>query len=471
MVFRRYLAIPLLGLWLFNLVSCINQPENGQTETQQITPSITLTSISTIKPTLQKTIVTPKLDITIIPSVTPILVYPIIAENLDRLEFIDKYRINADFGREVKGLAISADSKFLAIGMNSGIVIWDLISNKQVKTIKVKTSFVEFSPDGKYLGFAEHLRFGIINLETLEIEQDFSRPGYGNISSNLRFFSDGIRYIVDGKPTEIRSISDGTIITSFVSGAAFNMELSPDGSYLALGSYFEPKMRIYDSSDWTLTKLLKCPGSGMTNVAISHDSKLVACTSYSGSEEIIIYSATTWEKSTTINLIQNVNHPNIPINSLVFSPDDKYITDGYIFYPTDPNQDPFPIPLLNDWRNTVIVSPDGNTLVAMVDSIQITIYRIGKGQTTFVYPHNGEVIDKKKSYEFKINPQPSWTRIWWSFDQDGKNILKGFGGQSIVKIEETDPNHILFIHGYLWVNVWYVENNTQKRKTILVNID
>jgi len=104
-------------------------------------------------------------------------------ELLDAETFAPISRVSVDGGK----LSFSKDGSLLAIfGRKSGIHIWSMNSETFLETIPIKANTVEFSPDGRYLAYADGDSVFLWDIEqrktVIELTGDpqpTSRPGFG----------------------------------------------------------------------------------------------------------------------------------------------------------------------------------------------------------------------------------------------------------------------------------------------------
>jgi hypothetical protein len=70
----------------------------------------------------------------------------------------------------------------------------------------------------------------------------------------------------------------------------------------------------------------------------------------------------------------------------------------------------------------------------------------------FVYPVNGQTLDYKGSYEFKVKPIANAQKYEWDFLQYGKVELREFTGNEF-GIHPGTPEHSKFVPGRIEVSV------------------
>ena len=204
----------------------------------------------------------------------------------------------------MQAVAFSPDGRLLASGTNSGsVILWDLADGSRVRTLEHEAgvSGVAFSADGKMVA---------------------------GVSNALRGNSAWVWMVADG---ELVRILKGPVVTSFQrrrggSEAFFpkvGVAFSPDGAFLAVGSYVNNSVLVWRLSDGNLVQTL----DGMDAV-FSPDGATLATTdagrtSLPGDETIELYRVSDW------SLVRTV-----PGYGLGFSPDWEmlaYLNLGPVF--------------------------------------------------------------------------------------------------------------------------------------------
>ena len=119
------------------------------------------------------------------------------------------------------------------------------------------------------------------------------------------------------KKTEAQSFEFIKVLTE-ATGGINSVAFSPNGTYLALGSG-DAKVRIYNTTTWSLIATLTEASNNVNSVAFSPDGTYLA----SGSEDnrVRIYNTATWSVITTLS-------DGYKVKSVAFSPDGIYLASG-----------------------------------------------------------------------------------------------------------------------------------------------
>jgi WD40 repeat protein len=135
----------------------------------------------------------------------------------------------------------------------------------------------------------------------------------------------------DDKNIEIWDASKGDSVTKLQSEFAFPMVFSPDGKYLATGSYGEPvAIHILDSTSWKeASQISPAQFGGIAPFLFSQDGKYLIAGGCDTSVDRNCNQRTAvgvWELSTG-RQIARIQHER-PVRSIAISPDGEYIISG-----------------------------------------------------------------------------------------------------------------------------------------------
>ncbi|MGH7227374.1 MAG: WD40 repeat domain-containing protein, partial [Gemmataceae bacterium] len=144
---------------------------------------------------------------------------------------------------EQKNIALSPDGKLVAVGQEKAIVLWDLISGKEVRRLAQADAFgVAFSPDGKILAAGgDDPVIHLWDLGTGKKIAQFDWKRNPTSVTVLAFTPDG-KTLIAGQKFDSKiglwDVASGKKRQEHdaKSGAIFTFALSPDGAMLATGS-------------------------------------------------------------------------------------------------------------------------------------------------------------------------------------------------------------------------------------------
>jgi WD40 repeat protein len=242
----------------------------------------------------------------------------------------------------IEALAYSPDGKYLASGRgfvgitenNISVVIWDAQTGQLVHNLNGPVPLessnavrsLVFSRDSKRLAVGyEGKTIAIFDAETWELLKPI--PLTSGISSSLVYSPDG-HYLAHGSwkeaerfPIQILDVQTGEFVQN-LTGHKFESETldySPNGQYLASGA-IDKTISIYSLQSGKLEKTLTGHEGHVHSVAYSPDGKYLA----SGSDDktVKIWKASTYELLTTMK-----EHGGF-ISSIAFSPDGKFLAAG-----------------------------------------------------------------------------------------------------------------------------------------------
>jgi WD40 repeat protein/uncharacterized caspase-like protein len=246
---------------------------------------------------------------------------------------LERLRLLEGLSDRVYAVAVAADGRAIATGMNQGIVLWRLGAARQLFTIAAhadRVSAVAFSPDGRYLVSGSLDRW-------IKLWDGYNgRPlhalyGHSADIPAVGFSPDGTTFAsasLDGK-VRLWQVRDGKLHPGkelFCPGDQFySVAFSPDGKVLLAGTAGE--VRRWDVGTGDALPPLKRPGPRYLGVASTRDGKTIAGACQDGS--IVVWDAPTGKvlhRLTTPNTDQHY-FPGC-MQTVAFSPDGKTVVGG-----------------------------------------------------------------------------------------------------------------------------------------------
>ena len=280
---------------------------------------------------------------------------------------------------DVVASALSRDGRYAATGPGSGgeipshhdnaVRVWDLKTQKVVDRIELKSSELQFSPDGKYLLLTgvSMSSVWLWNLRTHRFEMSY--PGhYAQLNADsTQLVSGDIRQIVlwDLKTKGQKQVFDCPFSRYFFE----SMQLSPDGKQL-LTSCSDYVIRSWDTSTGRLLHEFQGQPTFVIGAGYALNGKLVASPCLDGTLRI-------WDALTS-KLIHTIDCKD-QITDQQFSPDGNRClleTRQGIFMVDIPNGKVLSVLEIFHPVNDACTS--GDSLIVLRDPIQIYDWKAGK---------------------------------------------------------------------------------------------
>ena len=174
------------------------------------------------------------------------------------------------------GLSISSSGRYAVTGgQNKQLVIWELASGRNTRTITDFTDWIygtAFAPDEKRVA------------------------GAG----------------IDG--ASVWDAATGTRVKTLTTEASFSIAYSPDGRYLAVGR--QADVDLWDTASWSLLRSMKGHTYAIRGITFSPDSRLLISSGFDGTARL-------WNVETGAN-VRTLLH-NKGVQSASFSPNGKYV--------------------------------------------------------------------------------------------------------------------------------------------------
>lgn len=345
---------------------------------------------------------------------------------------------------QVMSLAFSRDNNYIAIG-SFDIEIWDITSgNCFKKLIRNKSNpnkiiSLAFSLDGKYLAASSYE--SVIEIWDIEsgicittFEEKIDAP------SSLVFSPNGKYLLCDGCNNNVIHIFDVTlgkrlnILTNHTGSvsAFLTLTFSPDGNYMASGSY-DKTIKIWDvTSNFECIKTLKGHTKAIDKLIYSPDGKYIASSSYDNTIRIWCALSGKCVKTRSLCTQHTTCH-----HEVLFGPDSKNIIFLSLCDTTitiwDVMLDKDIKFFLNEatLRTPVIFSPDGNYIVS--DSWDKAIKNFNLSNFWNLYKDSKNITIEQLYLLTVIKKQQS---VPWSGDKDLSEIYQKLAPKIILALEQ-----------------------------------
>ena len=340
----------------------------------------------------------------------------------------------------VNSISFSPDGRFFASGGGDrAIILWDVRPRQPIGSrfgLGHQTASVAIANDGKH--FASGSDIGVVHLwdVTADPRIDLPLSGHGNTFVNaLAFSPDGKVLATGSHDTTIRlwDVATGQPIGQPLTGHTElinTLTFSPDGNLLASGSW-DDQIILWDVSEPNSPANIATLSGGSEDVislAFSPDGRMLA-SGYKGTEvpgdlhenAIVVL----WEVGTKQPLGQPLRDHTDSVNSVVFSPDGKYLFSGswdktIIQWDVASQQPVAQFVGHIDYIYAVAVSADGTMLASGSSDKTVILWDVATHQPIGqpLNLHNREVISVSFSNNDRTLVTGSWddTVIFWSLE-------------------------------------------------------
>ncbi len=202
------------------------------------------------------------------------------------------------------------------------IRVWDINAGEEIITLPVRAAdinSIDFSPDGRYLAFAE----GVYDLEARQVVKELEKISL--YTGNVAYSPDGALIAIDlpGQPLHLWELASGEVIRSFEDQGenpendTFSVVFSPDGSTLATSAH---EIRILDIVSGEIIRTIDYSnGKDVHDIAFSPDGSLLVSV---GIDETVRI----WDVATGENL-HSMSTGN-GLMGVTFSPDGSLVASA-----------------------------------------------------------------------------------------------------------------------------------------------
>jgi WD40 repeat protein len=319
--------------------------------------------------------------------------------------------LNRPIEREVHSLAVSPDSKLIAVGGEGHLLIWDWAGSDEPKRVPMVTDTrrpniwvlaVQFSPDGAYLAAGADSFPGITLLD-VKTAQEVRRFDVAGVKfwypRSLAFSADGSMLAApidrnSGGGVAVWQVATGKLLVRLhvphesVSDVAF----SPDGRLLAGTSSWERQMCVWNvATGQLLGKDLQGHSESPSSVRFLPGDRRLASAGDDGT--IRIWNVAEAKEERVIAHPRDANSQRIRwIRAMDVSPDGRFIASSSLddtvrVWETDTGREVYRLPGHGQLggRRSVRFTPDNERLVSWGDDMQVNIWDVRTGKAVNEY--------------------------------------------------------------------------------------
>jgi WD40 repeat protein/type II secretory pathway predicted ATPase ExeA len=319
--------------------------------------------------------------------------------------------------QQVQSVALSPDDKLaLSASQDLTIILWDVATGKRLRTFEGHVNQVRsvaWSHDGTMAVSAANDKTVILwDVATGKIKRTF-KGHIRNVTSAV--FSPDDRTILSGSADNDLGLwdvqtGDRKLFLGGSGGPVYTVAFSPDG-HAALSGSGDSMVRLWDLDNHAEARRLK--NIGGEGLAFSHDGRLLIVTS-ANPDHLTLWDATSGQ------LIREFpSGHNASIQSVAFSPDDKYILsaaeDHYlILWEVATGRFLRRFDGHTDAVSAIAYSPDGRQAISASEDKTLILWDVATG---------------KRLRTFSGHTRPI---VSAAFSPDGKTVVSGSGDKLVI---------------------------------------
>jgi len=378
-------------------------------------------------------------------------------------------------GGTLYAMAVTPDFRYLATSDSEKIKIWRLTDGTLLRILKGHydgASCLAFSRNGKYLASASK---GIVRLWRMS-DGTLLRwlPAEYKISSVI--FTPDNKYIVSAsRKIKVWRITDGTLVKTFsTSGSPDSISLSPDGRLLAAS--YGNTIKIWQTSNGGLIKMLKEGDTKFIfSIDFSPDGRYLASGSWSGfrNRTARLWRLSDWHLVKTIKTsCDDLTYWHFLVK---FSPDGKYLAGSLasrtIKLWSVPNGKLIRTLKGYSWPvRFVNFSPDGKFLISRDKSLRL--WQLSNGTLVKTLKGHSLIFSPDGRYQALVS-EGNIIRIVRASDNTLVRVLKGPPGDNIYPVSFSPNGQYLASANEDELRLWHLADGTllkTLKKTLVLDL-
>ncbi|MCL4730562.1 MAG: protein kinase, partial [Planctomycetes bacterium] len=326
---------------------------------------------------------------------------------------------------EIYGVAVSPNGRLVATGISEGSVwIWDTVTGREVATLPAMAASamcVAFHPDGETLaaGYADgSIRLWSLSTFTL-VAQTLAHEPAANLGPrrvlSLEFSPDG------------SLLASGATFGHLRVSRARNLELVSQwaidvAAWMQVVSWSRDQKRIAAASSDNLIRVVDVSSGEIVQRLSAHEGIAYSC-DYSPDGKYL--ASGSWDTTVRLwdhdgNLLDTLRGHSSIVLTVRFSPDGKYLASGsadgtVALWSTAQRKRLSVIPGQGAWVHSVAFTPDSSALAVRTVEGTVTLWALGHSNTRQLTGHSKELFDVRFSPDGTELLTCSWdgTTVLW----------------------------------------------------------